>query len=360
MDRLIIFATLQIVPVTKHHGIQPKVIFRHTFDRLRSRKIEGESDERRKKGDDGSRRHRGGCTARREGETLAYAHVHACTYIQARQTDRLGMLRRTYYGARQYLNTLDGKVVHEGEIGTPLCSGVRRVRARGWTEKTMNQEERRNISERERERERVNREKGRFAHAARAASTKGWNRLEAIHSFGCPVFFPRVWLGEHRRPPSCRFSSAPLHIYPPSLPPLSRSLRLQVHSITISFPFFLFCFVPPTLSVLNYVSFPYGNPRAKYLGTEIPAFFGNRWLRKWILDTQRIQEREQEFRTVRFEISLMLGRIYLAFGADGRDVETMEFYKWVVLDRICGEWNFQLKVNETFWEWGSGRWTYAT
>lgn len=102
------------------------------------------------------------------------------------------MLRRTYYGARQYLNTLDGKVVHEGEIGIPLCSGVRRVLARGegWTEKTMHEQEKRNVCVRKRRRE--NGEKGRFAHAARAASTKGWNRLEAIHSFGCLVFFPRV------------------------------------------------------------------------------------------------------------------------------------------------------------------------
>lgn len=58
------------------------------------------------------------------------------------------------------------------------------------------------------------REEGGFAHAARAALTKGWNRLEAIHSFGCPVFFPRVWLGEHRRPPF--FSS--LFIYTLSVP----------------------------------------------------------------------------------------------------------------------------------------------
>lgn len=58
---------------------------------------------------------------------------------------------------------------------------------------------------------------GRFAHAARAAFTKGWNRLEAIHSFGCPVFFPRVWLGEHRRPPSSS--------------PLLLSLRLSLLSV---------------------------------------------------------------------------------------------------------------------------------
>lgn len=89
------------------------------------------------------------------------------------------MLRRTYYGACQYLNTLDGKVVHEGEIGSPLCSGVRRVRQGGG----QGEGEPRGMAEGE---------EGRFAHAARAAPTKGWNRLEAIHSFGCPVFFPRV------------------------------------------------------------------------------------------------------------------------------------------------------------------------
>lgn len=159
--------------------------------------------------------------------TIAYT----CIRIYRRQADKLGMLRRTYYGARQYLNTLDGKVVHEGEIGIPLCSGVRRVLARGaeWTEKTMHEQEKRNVCVRKRRRE--NGEKGRFAHAARAASTKGWNRLEAIHSFGCPVFFPRVWLREHRRPPSCRFSSPPL-------------LTLSV------------AFSSPT-GTLNYYSFPF-------------------------------------------------------------------------------------------------------
>lgn len=73
------------------------------------------------------RRHRGVARAASERVKL-YTRIHG-------QADRPGMLRRTYYGARQYLNTLDGKVVHEGEIGTPLCSGVRRVRARGWTER---------------------------------------------------------------------------------------------------------------------------------------------------------------------------------------------------------------------------------
>lgn len=70
--------------------------------------------------------------------------------------------------------------------GSPLCSGVRRVRARGWTERLLAE------GEGERGGEERGREEGRFAHAARAAFTKGWNRLEAIHSFGCPVFFPRV------------------------------------------------------------------------------------------------------------------------------------------------------------------------
>lgn len=80
---------------------------------------------RAKEGKKGSGRDCG----RRSGE----GEIHVGAYGR----DGRSMLRRTYYGARQYLNTLDGKVVHEGEIGIPLCSGVRRVRARGWTERLL-------------------------------------------------------------------------------------------------------------------------------------------------------------------------------------------------------------------------------
>ena len=128
--------------------------FTVTWDRRRVGWTKG------KKGDDGSRRHRGrgwvGTAPTRGWNSRAHARTSTTrvrTQPRDRRTDRQrpGMLRRTYYGARQYLNTLDGKVVHEGEIGAPLCSGVRRVRARGWTGKTMSQQERRNISQRERE-----------------------------------------------------------------------------------------------------------------------------------------------------------------------------------------------------------------
>lgn len=67
-------------------------------------------------------------------ERFTYTHAHALNSEGTRQRGRDACSDAcTYYGARQYLNTLDGKVVHEGEIGIPLCSGVRRVRARGWT-----------------------------------------------------------------------------------------------------------------------------------------------------------------------------------------------------------------------------------
>lgn len=54
-----------------------------------------------------------------EGEILAHI-ITLYVRTQKGQRTEPSMLRRTYYGARQYLNTLDGKVVHEGEIGIPI------------------------------------------------------------------------------------------------------------------------------------------------------------------------------------------------------------------------------------------------
>lgn len=77
--------------------VQAKVIFRHRFDRLRSREIEGESNERRKKGD-GWRRD-WGVTRPNERVKLAYNRIHVYTYIQetGRQTGhaQTHILRRT-------------------------------------------------------------------------------------------------------------------------------------------------------------------------------------------------------------------------------------------------------------------------
>lgn len=92
-------------------------------------------------------------------------------YIRVR-TYRLGMSVFKYEKVR----------LGENKIGGPLCSGVRRVR--GGRICRGNQEIRGKRAE--------GRNRGRFAHAARAASTKGWNRLEAIHSLAHPVFFPCI------------------------------------------------------------------------------------------------------------------------------------------------------------------------
>lgn len=54
-------------------------------------------------------------------ERVKFSHTFTL-YVRTQKGQRTepSMLRRTYYGARQYLNTLDGKVVHEGEIGIPI------------------------------------------------------------------------------------------------------------------------------------------------------------------------------------------------------------------------------------------------
>lgn len=102
--------------------------------------------------------------------------------------------------------------------------------------------------------------------------------MEAIHSFGCPVFFSPCLTGRASSTTLLPLFLCPFAHTPPNLPlpppytPLSRSLRLQVHSITISFPFVSFFSNP--LSPENYASLtlPKVNLPAKYLGIEYLCF----------------------------------------------------------------------------------------
>ena len=116
-----------------------------------------------------------------------------------------------------------------------------------------------------------------------------------IHSVAL-YFFLRVWLGEHRRPPSCRFSSAPLHIPSPPLPPPARALYAyrytQLLFLSLSFHF------SPALSALNHVfGFPYRWSSCQVL---LNNRTGHR--RLWRLKSQRVEE---EFKTARFDILSM-------------------------------------------------------
>lgn len=134
------------------------------------------------------------------------------------------MLGLTYYGARQYLNTLDGKVVHEGEIWSPLCSGVRRVR-KGWNRDEAG---------------RVGRRWGGWI-CTRGTSrfNKGMEQIGS-HSFirlPC-IFFPVFDWQSIDHPPALLLS---LLLYPDHL--LPRRTWLQVRSITIPIFFFFFPFV---------------------------------------------------------------------------------------------------------------------
>lgn len=223
--------------------IQSKVIFRHTFGCLRSCEIEGESDERRKKGGWISTSLWGARAVQQRGwnsrvYSRIYVHIEGIDRPEHAQTH---ILRRTSVFKHAWW---EGGA--RGWNRDPIVLRCEACARKGVDRETIGGGGERDGWRREETWWRKG-EKGRFAHAARAAFTKGWNRLEAIHSFGCPVFFPRVWLGEHRRPPSCRFSS--LFIYS-----LCRILCLQVRSITISFLFLFFLFFFLSFFFFNFKS----------------------------------------------------------------------------------------------------------
>lgn len=166
-----------------------RVIFRHTFGCLRSREIEGESGEGRKEG--------------------------ASTRLRAQEWRGWNSRRRVWKGWTEHAQT------HILRRTSVFKHAWWEGGARGWNRDPIVLRceacARKGVDGEAAGEGRGAAGEGRFAHAARAAFTKGWNRLEAIHSFGCPVFFPRVWLGEHRRPPSSS--------------PLLLSLRLSLLSV---------------------------------------------------------------------------------------------------------------------------------
>lgn len=164
-------------------------------------------------------------------ERFTYTHAHALNSEGTRQRGRDACSDAcTYYGARQYLNTLDGKVVHEGEIGIPLCSGVRRVRARGWTGRLLG--------------ERGGREGGGWiCTRGTSRSHKGMEQIGSHSFIRLPCIFSPCLTG--------RASSTTLLLLSLHLHSLCPVLCLQVRSITISLPFLSFSllFFPNPLSL---------------------------------------------------------------------------------------------------------------